>query len=158
MSQWGASQQQVLRLHQDGDFRPVAVARIVNAARRILFVQSAEDLENWGFPQGGIERGECPLEAAFREVEEEVGISSNMLSTGIYLGEAVLNAPEERTNRRGFRKGKHYFFFAFTYCGSDGLRIDPAEIADYRWVRPNEVDQTLATTRPQKVNIIKRFL
>ena len=35
---------------------------------------SAEGPFQWQMPQGGIDKGEAPLEAAYRELEEEVGV------------------------------------------------------------------------------------
>ncbi len=39
-----------------------------------LFIASRTDVENaWQFPQGGIDEGETPKEALFRELKEEIG-------------------------------------------------------------------------------------
>jgi len=39
-----------------------------------IFIASRIDIENaWQFPQGGIDEGETPNEALFRELKEEIG-------------------------------------------------------------------------------------
>lgn len=39
-----------------------------------IFIASRTDIGNaWQFPQGGIDKGETPKEALFRELEEEIG-------------------------------------------------------------------------------------
>ena len=47
------------------------------------------------FPGGGIESGEVPLEAAIREVEEEVGIRVDP-NLGRYMGTYVNESPSRR--------------------------------------------------------------
>ncbi|WP_419769667.1 MAG: RNA pyrophosphohydrolase [Candidatus Marinarcus sp.] len=63
----------------DKHYRP-NVAAIVLSARYPekceVFIASRTDVENaWQFPQGGIDEGETPKEALFRELEEEIGTS-----------------------------------------------------------------------------------
>ncbi len=39
-----------------------------------IFIANRNDIENaWQFPQGGIDKGESPKEALFRELKEEIG-------------------------------------------------------------------------------------
>ncbi len=48
---------------------------IVNLSGKVLWCQRKEH-DGWQFPQGGIDKGETPLEAAIRETKEEVGLDS----------------------------------------------------------------------------------
>ena len=38
-----------------------------------VFVAKRNDVDAWQFPQGGIDEGESPREALFRELKEEIG-------------------------------------------------------------------------------------
>ena len=57
------------------DFASVA---LVDARGWVLLQERDEhpviDPEKWGFPGGGVEAGEQPEEAAYRELEEETGV------------------------------------------------------------------------------------
>jgi 8-oxo-dGTP pyrophosphatase MutT (NUDIX family) len=55
-----------------------------NEKGEILLVRGWLGLHEWALPGGGVERGETPLEAAKRELEEEVGITDTELE---FLGE-----------------------------------------------------------------------
>lgn len=65
------------------DFASVA---LVNAAGWILLQERDEkpviDPQKWGFPGGGLEPGESPEQAAYRELEEETGVR---LTDGLVL-------------------------------------------------------------------------
>ena len=58
-------------------YRPNVAAVIVSSRYPFqceLFIASRSDIEGaWQFPQGGIDEGENPKEALFRELEEEIG-------------------------------------------------------------------------------------
>ncbi|WP_263833030.1 RNA pyrophosphohydrolase [Sulfurospirillum oryzae] len=58
-------------------YRPNVAAVIVSAKYPFqcqLFIASRSDIVDvWQFPQGGIDEGETPREALYRELEEEIG-------------------------------------------------------------------------------------
>lgn len=59
------------------NFRPNVAAIVLSAKyphKCEIFIASRTDVENaWQFPQGGIDKGETPKEALYRELEEEIG-------------------------------------------------------------------------------------
>jgi putative (di)nucleoside polyphosphate hydrolase len=65
--------QHVLR-HEDLPYRPCVGVMLLNS-EGLVFVGKRIDqtMEGWQMPQGGIDGNESPLEAACRELEEEIG-------------------------------------------------------------------------------------
>lgn len=68
---------------------------------------------NWAMPQGGIKSYETPIEAAKRELKEEVNVDSDC---GHWLGPTpwmILILPPERRQSRRYRKliGQKYIWF-----------------------------------------------
>jgi len=62
--------------------RDAAGGIIVNAEGKIVLVY--QNGNSWSFPKGGIDGAETPLQAAWREVEEETGLGADTL---VYKGE-----------------------------------------------------------------------
>ncbi len=64
---------------QKKNYRPNVAAIVLSAKypeKCEILIASRTDVDNaWQFPQGGIDKGESPKEALFRELEEEIGTS-----------------------------------------------------------------------------------
>jgi putative (di)nucleoside polyphosphate hydrolase len=55
-------------------FRPNVGIVIANDRGQLLWARRVGGRDAWQFPQGGINRGEQPEQALYRELEEEVGL------------------------------------------------------------------------------------
>ena len=72
-------------------YRPAVGVMLLNEERKVWVGQRLDNsLEAWQMPQGGLDEGEEPLEGALRELEEETGISRDLV-------ELIAQAKEELT-------------------------------------------------------------
>ena len=61
-------------IDSDG-FRPNVGIVVANNHGQVLWARRVGGRDAWQFPQGGIDKGESPEQALFRELEEEVGLT-----------------------------------------------------------------------------------
>ena len=61
------------------EFRKNAALILERKDKKILICERADCEEAWQFPQGGIDEGEKNLDAAYRELFEEVGINKHQV-------------------------------------------------------------------------------
>lgn len=147
----------------DLPYRPCAGAVLINRAG-LVFLGHRADLEGkpdatpWQMPQGGIDEGETPLEAARRELWEETSARSVEL-----LGEAPewyrYDVPDNLAAGRFQKKwrGQTQKWFAFRFLGEDteidilnpGGGTHPAEFSRWAWMPLSEVPSlVVAFKRP----------
>ncbi|UOM34798.1 RNA pyrophosphohydrolase [Acuticoccus sp. I52.16.1] len=74
---------------------------------------------SWQMPQGGIDPGEAPLEAAHRELYEETSVRSVEL-IGEVDGWLHYDLPKDVASWRGRYKGQAQRWFAFRFLGQEG--------------------------------------
>ena len=61
-------------IDSDG-FRPNVGIMLANDRGQLLWARRVGGRDAWQFPQGGIDTGESPEQALYRELHEEVGLS-----------------------------------------------------------------------------------
>lgn len=117
----------------------------------------------WQMPQGGIDRGETPEEAALRELEEEVGVSSKLVSV-LEEGPDWLyyDFPSDLKSRLpGPYIGQRQKWFALRFNGSDSdVRLDfhTPEFDAWRWAELDEVTELIIHfKRPVYAEVVKDF-
>jgi len=105
----------------------------------------------WQMPQGGIDKGETPFEAAVRELHEETNVRSVTLlaeSAGWYS----YDLPPEATKRwKGKYIGQTQKWFAFRFTGRDseidiehpGDGAHTPEFNAWRWERAENLPQLI---------------
>ena len=125
-------------IDEDG-YRPNVASVIINKDNKILWAKRVDE-DNWQFPQGGIQKGETPEQAMYREVYEEVGLKKNSFEI---LGRSAdwlkYDVPEKfvKTYWQGRYKGQKQIWFLLKFIGSDDLinlnLHDSPEFDDWRW-------------------------
>ena len=125
-------------IDEDG-YRPNVASVIINKDNKILWAKRVDE-DNWQFPQGGIQKGETPEQAMYREVYEEVGLKKNSFEI---LGRSAdwlkYDVPEKfiKTYWHGRYKGQKQIWFLLKFIGSDDLinlnLHDSPEFDDWKW-------------------------
>jgi putative (di)nucleoside polyphosphate hydrolase len=125
--------------HDDLPFRPCVGVMLLNA-EGLVFVGRRIDqtMEGWQMPQGGIDGDETPVEAAHRELEEEIGTAKVELLREMdewltydlpshLLGVAL----------HGRYRGQKQKWMAMRFLGKDSdinIRTANPEFAAWKWL------------------------
>ena len=125
-------------LDRDG-FRPNVGIILLNQKSQVFWGKRIRT-HSWQFPQGGIDRGENPEQAMFRELHEEVGLHPQhvqvLARTRDWLRYEV---PDRfiRRDARGHYRGQKQIWFLLQLIGHDwdlNLRAtDHPEFDAWRW-------------------------
>ena len=125
-------------LDRDG-FRPNVGIILLNQRNQVFWGKRIRT-HSWQFPQGGIDRGESPEQAMFRELHEEVGLYQEhvriVARTRDWLRYEV---PDRfiRREARGHYKGQKQIWYLLQLTGHDwdlNLRAtDHPEFDAWRW-------------------------
>lgn len=120
----------------------------------------------WQFPQGGIDLGEKPLAAAYRELYEETGIKrKHVKKIGKIKDWVAYDFPKDITiapNKRKRWRGQKQKWFAMRFLGAD-KHIDlalhqPAEFDKWAWVDLKDVpNMTINWKQKTYQTIVKKF-
>ena len=99
-------------------FRAGAGGLIVNPEGHVLAIERADIAGAWQLPQGGLEKSEDPLRAAYREIAEETGLQESDLALVRACSELLVYElpPEARTVKTG--RGQVLYWFLFNYRGT----------------------------------------
>ena len=125
--------------HEDLPYRPCVGVMLFNP-EGLVFVGKRIDqtVEGWQMPQGGIDDGESPLEAALREMKEEIGTNNAKFLRELdeWL-EYDLPAHLLGVALRGRYRGQRQKWIAMRFLGEDS-EIDIAtpepEFAHWKWL------------------------
>ncbi len=105
----------------DLPFRLGVGAMLLNAEGRVLIAQRIDTPgEAWQMPQGGIDGGEDPREAVFRELKEEIG-TDKVEIIGEVPGWLSYDLPKalRKTLWKGRYRGQKQKWYALRFLGHD---------------------------------------
>jgi putative (di)nucleoside polyphosphate hydrolase len=122
----------------DLPYRPCVGIMLFNKLGQVLVARRIDMVsEAWQMPQGGIDPGESPIDAAFRELEEEIGTAKAEL---LAEAEDWLNydLPHDLVAMlwQGRFRGQTQKWFAMRFTGVDAnidIETENPEFLEWKW-------------------------
>ena len=135
---------------------------LIGPERRVFVGQRLNQPDAWQMPQGGVDKGETPVEAACRELREEVGTTKALLLRETrgwvtYDVPVAMHPPHWKGRWRG--QAQKWFALAFTGQDSDiDLAAHEQEFGSWRWLPARELPELVVSwKRPVYQAVLKEF-
>ena len=100
-------------------------------------------------PQGGLDYGELPEEAALRELTEETGVPPDKVTVLAQTRDWIsYELPEELLGKlwKGKYRGQEQMWFAMRFLGDDSdidIATETAEFSQWRWMTPSALIESI---------------
>jgi putative (di)nucleoside polyphosphate hydrolase len=144
-------------------YRPNVAAVIVSCEYPLncsIFIALRYDIEGaWQFPQGGIDEGESPKEALFRELKEEIG-TKKVEIIAEYPEWLSYDFPQKIVERMYPYDGQmqKYFLVRLKKSANINLKTKHPEFTEYKFVDFNEVlDSIIYFKKPIYKKVLEYF-
>ena len=143
-------------------YRPCVGVMLVNGEGKVFVGQRIDnDAPAWQMPQGGIDEGETPLEAALRELGEETGLPEDAVTVESETSDWVTyDLPHELVPKiwKGRFKGQKQKWVLMRFTGSDDLiniETDHPEFSEWCWLPASDL---VANIVPFKREVYQQVL
>ena len=144
--------------------RNVGVMLVNEAGHAFVGQRIDSETPAWQMPQGGIDAGETPKDAALRELEEETGVTADLVTVEAETdGWLSYDLPHDIVAKiwKGRFRGQEQKWFLLRFHGNDDqVRIDTdhPEFSQWCWLSADEVlDQIVPFKRPVYEQVIAAF-
>lgn len=146
-------------------YRPCVGVMLMNKDGEVFVGQRNDRFKAaWQMPQGGVDKGEAPKDAAIRELWEETGVTSDKVDI---IAETKDWLPYELPHDlvpklwKGKYRGQEQKWFLFRFNGSDAdvnIETEHPEFAAWKWLNVNSlVDEIVPFKRDVYVRVLEAF-
>ena len=127
-------------------YRPCVGLVLLNRDGHIFAGQRIDNaMDAWQMPQGGIDEGETPVEAALRELTEETGIAADRVEVLRESSEwHAYDLPRHLVTKlwKGRYRGQTQRWFILRFMGEDSevsIETDEPEFRAWAWMEEGEL-------------------
>jgi putative (di)nucleoside polyphosphate hydrolase len=145
----------------DAEYRAGVGIVLINS-RGEVFVGRRVDIDAWQMPQGGINRGESPRQAALRELEEEIG-TDNVEIVAESEKWLYYDVPEKLARKawQARWRGQRQKWFVMLFKGMDSdinIATSQPEFSAWRWSSVAELSALAVSFKRQLyLNVLGQF-
>lgn len=118
------------------NFRAGVVAVVRNSSDEVLVFERSDVPGAWQLPQGGVDVGEAPGDAIWRELGEETGLGADDVDLVAEHAEWVVYEFPAEVRRDGKRLGQAQRWYTFRVKADVVVPTpDQVEFVNWQWVR-----------------------
>ena len=127
-------------------YRPCVGVMLANADGHVFVGQRIDNPgPAWQMPQGGVDKGEAPRDAALRELWEETGVTADKVEiVGETSGWVPYDLPHDLVPKlwKGRYRGQEQKWFLMRFHGTDAdvnIQTEHPEFSEWRWLPTSEL-------------------
>ncbi|KEJ90867.1 RNA pyrophosphohydrolase [Sulfitobacter donghicola] len=143
-------------------YRPCVGVMVINSSGKVFVGQRLDNnADAWQMPQGGVDPGEDPQAAALRELEEETGITRDLVTVEAETKDWLpYELPHDLVPKlwKGRFRGQEQKWFLLRFNGTDdqvNIQTAEPEFREWKWI---STDKLLGSIVPFKKDVYARVI